>query len=224
MEKKVKKVNIGRENENWLAKYVYRKVAAPLVPLLSGLGFTSVQISIIGIFTAVIASIFFSYGNWKNLIIGYVFLQLTIILDHVDGAIARYTDNRTIVGSWFDKFSNKLHKFLFAFGVSLGVYSTTNNPFYLILGNIAGFLWCFATYISETKKMMFKFKDDVTLFKESKYKSVFPFTLLVTNIFGLLIIINQPILSLLFVAIISLNAFQQIFSVTMKWGKEKYKA
>ena len=216
-----KKGNINKERENWLAKYTYRKIANPLAIFLSKFNITSVQISIVGILTSIIACLFFSWGNLKSLIIGYVFLQLTILLDHVDGAIARYTDNKTLVGSWFDKFSNKLHRFFFTLGVSIGVYRITNEPLYLILGNIAGFLWCFSIYISETKRLLFKFKEDITLFKESKYKTFFPFTLLVMNLFGFLVLINQSILALWFVAIISLNAFQQIYSVRKLWYKEK---
>jgi|TARA_B100001971_G_C18246962_1_gene575044 phosphatidylglycerophosphate synthase len=214
---------IGRENENWLAKYVYRKIASPLVIQLSKINVTSVQISIVSIITSIIAGIFFSLGNWESLVIGYIFLQLTIILDHVDGAIARYTNNQTIVGSWFDKFGNKLHKFFFVFGVTLGVYKITNEPFYLILGNIAGFLWIFSLYISETKKILFELKKDITLFKESRFKTVFPFTLLVVNIFGFLVLINQAILSLWFIIILSLNAFQQIYTVRKHHYKEKWR-
>ena len=217
-----KNIKIGRENENWLAKYFYRKAAAPLVALLAGLGFTSVQVSVIGILTSMIAGAFFSFGDLKCLVFGYVFLQFTLILDHVDGAIARYTNNQTMVGSWFDKFSNKLHRFFFVLGISIGVYKMTDQVFYLILGNIAGFLWIFSVYISETRKTMFSFKKDITIFKEGKSNSAFPFTLLVTNIFGLLVII-KPALALWFVSIISLNAFRQIYSVNMHYHKEKYK-
>ena len=213
---------IEKKSENWLAKHTYRKIANPLAILLSKIGITPVQASIISIIMSLLSCIFFSFGDWKNLAIGYIFLQLTVIMDHIDGAIARYTNNQTIVGSWFDKFGNKIHKFLFVFGVSLGVYRMTNAPFYLMLGNVAGFMWIFSLYISETKRFFFKFKEDTTMFKESKYKIFFPFTLLVTNIFGLLVLINKPIIALWFIVIASLNAFQQIYTSTKKWAKENY--
>ncbi|MBI2627556.1 CDP-alcohol phosphatidyltransferase family protein, partial [Candidatus Nomurabacteria bacterium] len=172
--------SIDKKNENWLAKYSYRKIANPLAILLSKIGITPVHASIISILMSIVAFAFFSLGEWKNLVIGYIFLQLTVLVDHIDGAIARYTNNQTIVGSWYDKFGNKIHKFLFVFGVSLGVYRMANNAFYLMLGNVAGFMWIFSLYISETKRFFFKFKEDTTMFKESKYKTFFPFTLLMT--------------------------------------------
>ncbi|MBI2559357.1 CDP-alcohol phosphatidyltransferase family protein [Candidatus Woesearchaeota archaeon] len=214
--------SIDKKNENWLAKHTYRKLSNPLAMLLSKIGVTPVQASVISILMSVASFIFFSFGDWKNLVIGYIFLQLTVLMDHIDGAIARYTNNQTIVGSWYDKFGNKIHKFAFVFGVSLGVYRTTNDPFYLILGNAAGFMWIFSLYISETKRFFFKFKEDTTMFKEYQYKTFFPFTLLVTNIFGLLAVINRPVWALWFVIIASLNAFQQIYTATKKWTKENY--
>ena len=216
------KDSINKKQENWLAKHTYRKIANPLAVYLAKINATSVQVSIFSIITSIIACLYFSKGDWKSLAIGYVFFQITIILDHVDGAVARYTNNQTMVGSWFDKFSNKLYRFLFVLGVTLGVYKTTGDPFYLILGNISGFLWIFALYISETKRIFFKFKDDITLFKESGNRQIFPFTLIVSNIFGILVLSNNPAAALWFVAIISLNAFQQIYSAHKYWSKEKY--
>ncbi|MEK6942836.1 MAG: CDP-alcohol phosphatidyltransferase family protein [Nanoarchaeota archaeon] len=216
------KGSISKKQENWLAKYTYRQIANPIAVQLAKINMTSVQISILSIITSLAACIYFSFGQWKFLAAGYIFFQLTIILDHIDGAIARHTGNQTMVGSWFDKFSNKIHRFLFVFGATLGVYKTTGDPVYLILGNIAGFMWIFASYISETKRVFFKFKEDATLFGESRYKYIFPFTLIVSNIFGLLILIGKPVIALWFVAIVSMNAFQQIYSAHKYWSKEKY--
>lgn len=214
-----KKEAIKRENENWLAAYTYRKIGNPLAMWLSNFNVASIQMSIASIISSIIAGIFFSFGKFEYLLIGYLFFQITILLDHVDGAIARYTKKQSTLGSWFDRFSNKLHRFFFVFGVSMGAYKTTNDPLALMLGAIAIFLWFFSLYISETRRSMFKFKEDMTLFKESKRKYAFPFNLLAMNLFGVLILISQTI-ALWFIILVSLNAFQQIYSVARQWRKE----
>lgn len=213
------KGSIHKENDNWLAKYTYRKIGNPLAIWLSNRKITSVQISILSIISSIITGIFFSLEAREYLLVGYLFFQITLLLDHIDGAIARYTKKQSALGMWFDKFSNKIHKFFFVFGASIGGYKATNEPMVLMLGNVAIFLWFFSLYISETKRILFKFKEDTTLFRESKRKSIFPFTLLTTNIFGLLVLINQT-LSLFFIIVISLNLFQQIYSVRKQWYKE----
>ncbi|MEK6949741.1 MAG: CDP-alcohol phosphatidyltransferase family protein [Nanoarchaeota archaeon] len=213
------KESIKRENENWLAAHTYRKIGNPLAVWLSNFKITSIHVSVASIISSIIAGIFFSFGKFEYLLIGYLFFQIAILLDHVDGAIARYTKKQSILGSWFDRFSNKMHRFFFVFGISMGAYKTTNDPLVLMLGIVAIFLWFFSLYISETRRNMFKFKEDVTLFKESKRKYAFPFNLLAMNIFGFLVLISQTI-ALWFIILVSLNAFQQIYSVARQWRKE----
>lgn len=208
---------INKNHENFLARMTYRKISEPVAVLLSKTPITPNQVSFISITSSAIAGIFFSLGEWKYSAIGYLFLQLTLLMDHVDGNLARYTNKSSVFGNWVDEISNKLHKFFFVIGLSIGIFKLTNNYLYLVLGSVAIFNWFFAAYISETKKV-FKFKSLFTLFKETK-KDYFPFTLLVNNIFGLLILINKPDIALWFISIISLNAFQQIYSVRKQWLK-----
>lgn len=214
------KARIHKKQENWLAKHTYRKLANPLAIFLSKIGATSVKVSILSIFTALIAGVLFSLAEWRYLVGGYVFLQITLLLDHIDGAIARYTNNQTSLGSWYDKVSNKLHRFFFILGVSLGVFKSTGDSFFLFLGHIAGFLWIFSVYVSETKKIWFNFKGDTTFFKERSRSTIFPYTLLVTNIFGVLVLLNQGIWALWFITIISLNTFRHMYKTSRLWVKE----
>ena len=155
-----------------------------------------------------------------------MFLQLTFLLDHVDGNLARYTEKSNVFGQWVDGFSNKLHKFFFALGISIGVFRLTDNPFYLILGSITIFNWFFASYISETKTQ-FSFKKDLNNSGNSekrvdliKFLKQMPFSLIMNNIFGLLILVNKPIFALWFISIVSLNSLQQIYSVRKYWKRE----
>jgi len=209
---------IKKERENFLARITYRKISEPIAVLLSKTPITPNHVSFISITCSLIAGIFFSFGEWKHLAIGYLFLQLTFLMDHVDGNLARYTNKSSAFGNWVDEISNKLHKFFFVIGLSMGVFILTNNYLYLVLGSVAIFNWFFAAYISETKRV-FKFKSLFSLAKETK-KDYFPFTLLVNNLFGLLILINKPDFALWFISIVSLNAYQQIYSVRRQWVRK----
>ena len=209
---------IKKVHENFLARITYRKISEPIAVLLSKTPITPNQVSFISIMSSVIAGIFFSLGEWKHLAIGCLFLQLTFLMDHVDGNLARYANKSSAFGNWVDEISNKLHKFFFVIGLSIGVFRLTNNYLYLVLGSIAIFNWFFAAYVSETKGIL-KIKRELSRAKEAK-SSYFPFTLLVNNLFGFLILINKPDFALLFVSIVSLNAFQQIYSVRRQWLRE----
>lgn len=212
------KHSIKKERENFLARVTYRKISEPVAILLSKTPVTPNQVSCISITSSATAGLFFSFGEWTHLVIGYIFMQFTFLMDHVDGNLARHTGKSSAFGSWVDEISNKLHKFFFVIGLSIGVFRLTDDYLYLVLGSVAVFAWFFAAYISETKRA-FRFKSLFALTKGTK-SSYFPFTLLVNNFFGLLILFNKPDLALWFISIVSLNAFQQIYSVRKQWLRE----
>ena len=181
------------------------------------IGITPNQVSVISIILSAVAGFFFSRGDWASLVIGFVFLQLTYIFDHVDGDIARYRNMSTEFGRWVDSIANKFHKFFFTMGLSIGLYNRTDNYLYLILGSVSIFAWFFAVYISETKSSV-KLPQNRRL-KANLVDSVraLPLALIVNNIFGLLVLFNMPVIALWFSILINLNALQQIYTLRKKF-------
>src|SRR3989338_7637700 len=141
---------IGKKADSWIVKNIYRKISWPIVVLLSKIGITPNMVSFLSLISAIISGFFFSLGDWPDLVKGYIFFQLAILLDVVDGSLARYTGIKGTYGSWVDEVTNKLHKFFFVLGITIGIYKNTANSWYIILGFIANFLWFFSAYISET--------------------------------------------------------------------------
>jgi phosphatidylglycerophosphate synthase len=210
---------IKKNDEFSLTRITYRKVSEPIAIILSKTSITPNQVSSMSILTSIITGIFFSLGEWSYLIIGYLFLQLTIILDHVDGNLARYTGTSNALGIWIDNISNKFHKFSFIFGASLGIFRLTNNPFYLMLGFAAMFNWIFAGYISETKT-----RFDIKGSEKSKrsigqFLNQMPMALIVINIFGFLVLINNAKLALWFVTIVNLIWIKHIYGTRKLWRR-----
>ncbi len=196
-----------KERENFIAEHSYRLISRRIAPYLTI--FTPNQISFIGVITALISGIFFYIPNY---LLAFIFLQVTILLDHIDGDLARYNNkNNTSLGIWVDALiSNKLHKFFFILGASIGVFRTTNNPLYLTLGTIAIFNWFFTQYISESKKM-FAFK------KSKRYWRYFPVSLILYNLLGLSALLNRVDIALWFFSIFGLVWIKQIYDVIKQW-------
>lgn len=211
---------IKKERENFLAKITYRPISEPIAILLSKTSITPNQVSFMSVVSSIVAGVFFSLGEWLYLVIGYVFLQLTYLLDHVDGNLARYTGKSDEFGKWVDEIANKPCKFFLVLGVSVGLFRMTNNPFYLILGSIAIFNWFYSAYISETKT-----KFGLGISRKSRVpfggfldQMLMPIT--VFNIFGLLILVNKADLALWFVSIVSLISIRHIYSTRKLWRKK----
>jgi len=214
--------DMKKERENFVAKITYRPISEPIAMLLSKTNITPNQVSFMSVVSSIVAGIFFSLGEWLYLVIGYIFLQLTYLLDHVDGNLARYTGRSDEFGKWVDEITNKPCKFFLVLGVSIGLFRMTNNTFYLILGSIAVFNWFYSAYISETKtKFEFKSsKKSKTSFGQFLNQMLMPIT--VFNIFGLLILINKADLALWFVSIVSLIYIKHIYSTRKLWRKKHY--
>src|SRR3989338_1334549 len=106
-----------KEGENFIAKIAYRPISEPIAMLLSKTLITPNQVSFLSVASSAVAGIFFSLGEWSYLAIGYIFLQLTYLLDHVDGNLARYAERSDEFGKWVDEITNKPCKFFLVLGV-----------------------------------------------------------------------------------------------------------
>ena len=205
-----------KEGENFIAKSTYRPISEPIAMLLSKTNITPNQVSFLSVASSAVAGIFFSLGEWQYLAIGYVFLQLTLLLDHIDGNLARFTGTSNELGQWVDSITNKFHKFFFIFGASIGIFKITNSYGYLLLGSAAIFSWFYLDYISETKTRL-KFRKSLSLFKDSER---IPLAILMPNIFGLLVLVNKVQLALWFIVLASLIWIKHIYKVIKQWGIE----
>lgn len=219
--KAVEKMRKPEDKENFLAKVTYRILSERITPLISKTGITPNQVSFISIITALVSGVFFALGTWKYLVLAFIVLQLTLLLDHIDGNLARYTNRCTDFGQWVDAISNKVHKFFFFLGASIGVFRITNNETYLILGMIAIFTWFFSAYISETSKKLSISKK--ILFSVSKSEKIYlPLGLIGPNLIGLFALINKVDWGLwFFSAVGSIWTIVKIYKVHKKWKKQK---
>lgn len=216
---KQEKEKTQKKKENIFANFIYRPISERIALLIAKTQVTPNQVSFLSIVTSFISGVFFYLGEWKYLLFAFVFLQLTILLDHVDGNLARYTNRCTELGKWTDAISNILHKFFFLFGASVGVFRITNNPLYIILGFLALFNWNFSAFINATRYML-NFKKHPTLFKESK--RYFPVSLIGYNIIGLSALLNKVGYMLWFFAIFGFFVWLKlIYNVFRQWKREK---
>ena len=126
-----------RKDDEHLVSLVYRPLTEKIAILLFKTPITPTMINHLGLISAILSGLFFSYGTYGNLIIAAIFVQLTIIFDLLDGQVARYKGMRTMFGRWYDKFLAKLTKYIMFLGATVGVYNISKDPRILIVGTIA---------------------------------------------------------------------------------------
>ena len=83
----------------------------------------------------------------QNFITAAILIQLSHILDCMDGQMARYRGISSPAGSFYDKISDSIKIFLFFAAVSFTAFEETNNIAVVFLGFTATFFYTLRSYI-----------------------------------------------------------------------------
>jgi len=115
--------------QDFLAKYLYRKISIRITRHLAQTPLTPSQISIVGFFLALVAAYFFSVNNYICVLAGVIFAQFSIVLDCVDGEVARLKNMESKFGAWLDGMAGKLSELALYFGIAFGCYHRSCHYF-----------------------------------------------------------------------------------------------
>ena len=104
-----------------LTLYILRPIAFIIVKLLYSTNVTPNQVSYTAIFVGLISAFFFSMGTLTSFLIGGILYFFILVLDCVDGMIARLKKNGTPVGRIIDGFADYSIGILIYIGMGMGL-------------------------------------------------------------------------------------------------------
>ena len=84
---------------------------------------------------------------YQNFVIAAVLIQLSHVLDCMDGQMARYRGISSPAGSFYDKIADYIKTFLFFAAVSFTAFEETHNIIVVFLGFTATFFYTLRSYI-----------------------------------------------------------------------------
>lgn len=137
--------------DEFFFKYFYRHLSLPFLKILIKTSISPTQVTCISIFLGFIAAGMFFLAEYKFLVAGVVFLNLALILDKVDGQIARLKNQTSAWGAWIDAVGDTLTISLYFLFLTLGVYFQSRNPGILIVGLFCQLHLLMAFYVLATK-------------------------------------------------------------------------
>jgi len=111
--------------------YVCMKFSIYITKALLYTKVTANQVTYSMLLLGIIGSIFLFNGHF---IVGFVLLHLSVVLDDVDGEIARYRKKRSMKGMSTDVMYHAVTNPLMLFGFAYGIYNLFPNNFLLIFG------------------------------------------------------------------------------------------
>jgi len=91
----------------------------------------------------IIGATLLSFGNYWYAVIAIILLAFSMVLDHVDGEVARYRGQSSDRGVFLDLLFHSIVDSLVFISLSFGVYIISNNAIYFIFGFLASssLLW-----------------------------------------------------------------------------------
>lgn len=126
--------------DGWWASIFSGPVANYLLRYIADINWISPNhVTLFALFLGVLASVCFIVASPLSMIIGALLVQLSFIVDCMDGQLARYRQKFSILGAWLDRIADRVKDFLYFFSLALGFFlkhRSALNP--RDLSNISG--------------------------------------------------------------------------------------
>jgi phosphatidylglycerophosphate synthase len=112
----------NRANDGFFSVFFLRRVSKLLTWAAVKIGATPNQVTIASFAIGLYAAFLFSQGDTWSLIIGAILLQVSIIVDCVDGELARYTRKFSELGAWLDAITDRVKEYAVFLGLAYGAF------------------------------------------------------------------------------------------------------
>ncbi|MGP8322999.1 MAG: CDP-alcohol phosphatidyltransferase family protein [Methanosarcinaceae archaeon] len=140
--KELKKIcqNSKTETMDWYSKTFYRNISIYITKLLLRTSVTANNVTLFTIVLGLAAGIMFSFGTYLHILAGALLLQLWLILDCVDGEIARYRGTAGICGKYIESLDHCITEPFTVVCVGYGLYVLLDAVSIFVLGVLVALL------------------------------------------------------------------------------------
>jgi len=112
----------NRANDGFFSVYFLRRFSKVLTWVAVKIGATPNQVTIASFAIGLYAAYLFAQGDFWSILLGAVLLQVSIIVDCVDGELARYTRKFSELGAWLDAITDRVKEYAVFLGLAYGAY------------------------------------------------------------------------------------------------------
>ena len=143
-----------RSKDTWYGLFVARKVSIYITFLFVKAGIHAMAATTIFFVFGVLSALMFALGGRWGSLAAVILLQMWYILDHVDGEVARFHEETSLTGKYYDELTHYIvHPLVFA-GLGYGVFRMTGNAAGIYAGLISGFSIVLLNLIIDIKNLM----------------------------------------------------------------------
>ena len=135
-----------KEKDGWWASVFAGPLANRfLEPICEIKWLTPNHLTIVSFLIGLIAAYFFFKGDYQSLVIGGILVQLSFVVDCMDGQFARYSKKFSDFGAWLDRISDRVKDFVYFFALAFGFINEHGEVFHYDLTPVMNF---FSKFIS----------------------------------------------------------------------------
>jgi archaetidylinositol phosphate synthase len=114
--------------DGWWASIFSGPVANYLLRYIADINWISPNhVTLFALFLGVLASACFMLASPLFMILGAFLVQLSFIVDCMDGQLARYRQQFSALGAWLDRIADRVKDFLYFFSLALGFFLKHRN-------------------------------------------------------------------------------------------------
>ena len=110
----------NRANDGFYSVFFLRKFSKLLTWLAVRVNATPNQVTLISFAIGLYSALCFTKGTFSQTLLGAALLQLSIIVDCVDGELARYTRKFSKLGAWLDAVTDRVKEYMVFLGLAIG--------------------------------------------------------------------------------------------------------
>ncbi len=130
MNQKTKLRSCIKEKDGWWASSFSGPLANRLLePICEISWLTPNQLTLTSLFIGFIACAYFFKGDHVSLVIGGILVQLSFVVDCMDGQFARYSKKFSAMGAWLDRISDRIKDFAYFFSLAFGFFKMHSDHF-----------------------------------------------------------------------------------------------
>lgn len=134
--KELRKICYARYNAKvpLYMEFVTKKISIYVTKLLLYTPIRADHVTIGMVLLSILGSVFMAFGDLRYMLIGILIIHFTIILDNVNGEVARYRKEGSMIGTFLEQFYHEISTPLVFFFLSYGIFLQTNYKSILIFG------------------------------------------------------------------------------------------
>ena len=122
---RIAQLQSNRMDDGFYSTFVVRRLSKPLTRLALRLNMSPNAVTLVSFAVGIGAAGAFAAGSRWALILGAVLLQLSLVIDCVDGEVARATSKFSALGAWLDASTDRVKEYLAYAGLAIGAAAVT---------------------------------------------------------------------------------------------------